>query len=196
MPAAIAKAEGLDRAAIKDTAVSVRFGSESTYALRFRGRGSVTGRVVLADGVTPAVGAAVNLYPDVNSRELGRGLFADSAGRFAFHGVPLGPFTLDAANSQGLSRLVADQLAATAQTKDLQVVLSGTPVAVAPWQGRVTEADGSPVAGASVYVGQFDNGKLAVFGQTTANELGYYALEGIPVGSLTALACPRDSARR
>ena len=196
MPAAIAKAEGLDRAAISDNAVSGRFGSESTYALRFRGRGSVTGRVVLADGVTPAVGAAVNLYPDINSRELGRGLFADSAGRFAFYGVPLGSFTLDAANAQGLSRLVADQLAATAQTKDLLVVLSGLPVVVAPWQGRVTEADGSPVAGASVFVGELNNGKFAVFGQTMANDLGFYSMQGIPVGSLTAVALSLDGRRK
>jgi hypothetical protein len=80
LPQAIAKAEGLDRALVRDLVSigSSREGQEVPIALRFRGRAAVTGQVVAADGLTPVPAAAVNLFPDPNSRELGRGLFADN----------------------------------------------------------------------------------------------------------------------
>ena len=193
MPAAIAKAEGLDRATVSDNAGPGRFGSESTYALRFRGRGSVTGQVLLSDGLTPAVGAAVNLYPDSNSRELGRGVFADNAGRFVFHGVPLGPYTIDAENSEGLNRIVSDRLVANGESKEVIVVLSSLRPGRADWQGRVTEADGSPVAGAQVYI---DAGKLGTHGLGTTDEAGYWSVEDVPLGTFTVIAIPRDGKRK
>jgi len=65
LPQAIAKAEGLDRAVLRDLVPlnSPREGTESIVALRFRGRGVVTGQVLAADGTTPLSGVAVNLFP-------------------------------------------------------------------------------------------------------------------------------------
>ena len=37
-------------------------------ALRFRGRGTVSGQILAADGTTPVPGSAVNLFPDPASR--------------------------------------------------------------------------------------------------------------------------------
>lgn len=190
---AIAKAEGLDRATVSDNALPSRFASESAYALRFRGRGTVTGQVLLADGETPAVGAAVNLFPDVNSRELGRGVLADSAGRFAFQGVPLGPFSVEAENGAGLTRVVSGLIGDQGGSVEVTVVLSETPPGFANWQGRVTEPDGTPVAGAPVFVAA---GKGVVHGQAVTNELGYWSVARVPVGSFTVYALSLDGKRK
>ena len=193
MPAAIAAAEGLDRAVVSDNAGPGRFATESVYALRFRGRGTVTGRVLLADGETPAVGAAVNLFPDLNSRELGRGVLADSAGRFAFQGVPLGPFSVEAFNGAGLTRTVSGLIGDTGGSVEVTVVLSETPPGFADWQGRVTEPDGTPVAGAPVFVAA---GKGVVHGQTVTNELGYWSVGQVPVGTFSVFALSLDGKRK
>jgi hypothetical protein len=192
MPAAIAKAEGLDRAIVKDVAQADRFASESVYALRFRGRGAVTGQVVLADGQTPVPNAAVNLFPDVNSRELGRGIVADSAGRFVFQGVPLGPFNIEAFTSTGLTRTVSGLIGAEGGAVDILISLGATPPSFADWQGRVTEAGGSGVAGAPVYVGQQVNGQFLAAGQTVADASGYWSISRVPVGTYQVLAFSLD----
>ena len=196
LPAAVAKAEGLDRALVNDTILSERFGSESNYALRFRGRGTVSGQVVLADGVTPAAGAAVNLFPDVNSRELGRGVFADSAGRFVFPGVPLGNFTVEAANAARLTRTVNGLLDGKTTSAELKIVLGSTRTEYADWRGRVTMPDGTTAAGAIVYVVKpppdDSLGNLTVFGQTTTDEAGFWSLEDVPTGTLVAIAFAPD----
>ncbi len=196
LPQAIAKAEGLDRAAIEDLVLSDRFASESFYALRFRGRGTVTGQVVLADGQTPVAGAAANLFPDINSRELGRGILTDSGGRFAFYGVPLGPFSLEATAPNGLTRTVSGVLQKGAERADLVVALGATPPVYSDWQGRLTEPDGTSVAGGAVYVAAIDvNGNMSVVGRTVSDESGYWSIRNIPVGTYTALGFSLDGKR-
>ncbi len=196
MPAAIAKAEGLDRALINDTILPGRFGSESTYALRFRGRGTVAGQIVLADGSTPAAGAAVNLYPDPSSRELGRGVFTDSAGRFSFPGVPLGGFTVEAANADRLTRTVNGLLDGKTNRAELRIVLGATRTEYAAWRGRVTKADGTASGGALVYVAlPSSDDSLAnptILGQTTTDESGFWSIDKVSTGRLVALAFAPD----
>ncbi|HYG34370.1 MAG TPA: carboxypeptidase-like regulatory domain-containing protein, partial [Clostridia bacterium] len=106
LPEAIVRAEGLDRAVLWDSVDegSARQGTETVVALRFRGRATVTGQILAADGVTPVYQAAVNLFPDPDSRELGRGMYSDVNGRFAFYGVPLGRFSVDATSPVGQGR--------------------------------------------------------------------------------------------
>jgi hypothetical protein len=195
MPEAIAKAEGLDRALVNDLAQDGRFGSKSNYALRFRGRGAVTGQVVLADGSTPVPGAAANLFPDINSRELGRGILTDSAGRFAFFGVPLGPFTIEAMTPTGLTRTVSGVLLENGEIVDMVVSLGPTPPTYADWQGRLMEPDGTPVAGGPVYVGSPTKNGFIVSGRTTTDAGGYWSIPNIQVGSYTALGFSLDGKR-
>ncbi|TVR51684.1 MAG: hypothetical protein EA425_06600 [Puniceicoccaceae bacterium] len=174
---AVAKAEGLDRAVVNDQAFANRYGSESVYALRFRGRGTVVGQVVLADGDTSVPGAAANLFPDPNSRELGRGILTDGSGRFAFYGVPLGPFSLQVLTPEGLTRTVSGILSENGEVANLRIELGATPVQFADWQGRLTEADGTPVAGAPVYV--VESGTI-ILGQTMTNEGGFWTIRRVP----------------
>jgi hypothetical protein len=199
-PEAIAKAEGLDRAVLHDEVLPIRHGSESNYALRFRGRGTVTGRVVLADGTTPVSSAAVNLFPDVNSRELGRGILTDSAGRFAFQGVPLGPFTIEAMTPTGLTRTVSGLLSSTGQTVDMVVSLGPTPPTYSDWQGRLVEPDGSPVGGGAVYVGLYEDpetekGRFIIHGRATSDSNGYWSISQVPVGTYVAIGLSLDGKR-
>jgi hypothetical protein len=200
MPEAIAKAEGLDRAIIHDEALPARYASESTYALRFRGRGTVTGRVVLADGTTPVAGAAANLFPDLNSRELGRGILTDSSGRFAFQGVPLGPFTIEAMTPTGLTRTVSGLLSATGQTVDMVISLGPTPPTYSDWQGQLLEPNGAPVSGGAVYVGKFDDeenstGRFTIFGRATSNEGGFWSVTQVPLGKYSVIGLSLDGKR-
>lgn len=202
MPEAIAKAEGLDRALVNDLALDDRFASESFYALRFRGRGTVTGQVVLVDGTTPVTGAAVNLFPDVNSRELGRGILTDTAGRFAFFGVPLGPFSIEATTPAGLTRTVSGIVSQNSETVELTVSLGATPPSNSDWQGRLVEPDGTAVAGASVFIAQgavpadASTKGIVVLGRATTNESGYWSITRVPVGTYTAVAFSLDGKRK
>ena len=201
LPQAIAKAEGLDRALLRDLVPlgSAREGTESVVALRFRGRGTVAGQVLSTDGVTPADGVAVNLFPDPDSRELGRGLFADSSGRFAFFGVPLGLFTVQATAPGGQLRTVAGVLDQVGQTANLTIVLSSNTAPLATLRGLVFEPDTiTPHGGARVFVGRFnDEGKFVdVVAATSANSDGFWVATNFPAGNYDVAAVSFDGQRK
>ena len=200
LPEAIAAAEGLDRALLRDSVDvgSPRVGTEVPVALRFRGRGTVTGTVFGSNGTTPVANAAVNLFPDPDSRELGRGVLSDTNGRFAFQGVPLGSFTIEAINSAGRTRTVSGALLEPGAVEDVPIVLSGSVVERSALTGRVVEADGTPHPGASVYVGRYDevHGFTDVVAIATADENGSWRAEGIPVGLRDLVAVSFDGHRR
>lgn len=189
-----AKAEGVDRAVFKDTVDlnSARTGTQLPVVLTFRGRATVTGRVLAADGVTPVAGAAVNLFPDPDSRELGRGVFSDATGRFTFLGVPLGLFSLDAQDTTGRRRIVSGALNAPGEIRDVPVVLSSAVVELGALRGRVLEPDNlTPHAGARVFVQVGENAIRAV----TAGEDGTWEAADLPVGTYNLAAISRDQRR-
>ncbi len=199
LPEAIAKAEGLDRALIRDRIDrgSPRMGTESVVALRFRGRGSVIGRVIAANGNVSVANAVVNLFPDPASRELGRGLVADSEGRFVFYGVPLGVFSLEATSPQGHTRTIAGEISEPGQVVTVEAVLSETAPVLTELQGRVTEPDGSAHAGAQVYIGKFNEvGEYGgVVALATSDSAGYWKATHVPVGSYDPMALSGDGRR-
>ena len=202
MTEAIATAEGIDRAVMRDVVAlgSAREGTETVVALRFRGRGSVFGNVYAPDGVTPAPGAAVNLFPDPDSRELGRGVFADANGHFAFQGVPLGIFTLCATNSLAQYRNVGGVLERLGQSLGIQVVLSENPVVVAALRGQVLEPDNlTPHSRARVFVGHYDAEAAALLDLVASVECdsgGFWQARNIPVGLWDVMAVSVDGKRR
>lgn len=199
---AIAKAEGLDRALLRDFIPlgTGRTGSTVPVALRFRGRGTVTGTVFGADGISPRAGAAVNLFPDPGSRELGRGIFSDNNGRFAFRGVPLGVFTVDASTSDGLSRTVSGALNTPGETRELPVVLSSAPIARTTPSGRVTENDNvTPHPGAQVYIGHnalSANSFCCIAAQATADSDGFWRMTNVVADTYDVVAVSQDGRRR
>ncbi|HET6407449.1 MAG TPA: Ig-like domain-containing protein, partial [Chthoniobacteraceae bacterium] len=200
LPQAIAKAEGLDRALLRDfiPVGSPREGTEVPIALRFRGRGTVTGLVVGADGRTPVSNVALNIFPDPDSRELGRGLFTDSDGRFAFFGVPLGIFTIQADTGSGLRRIIGGVIDIPGQSTNLLVVLSSGQVIRTDLAGQVLEADNAtPHARARVFVGQFIDGKFVnVVAAADADQDGFWRAVGIPTDVYDLVAVSFDGKRK
>jgi hypothetical protein len=173
-------------------------GSERlAVALRFRGRGTVSGKVVASDGVTPVARAAVNLFPDPNSRELGRGLFSDTQGRFQFNGVPLGAFSLQVKSSAGQFRTLAGLLSEPGQAEDITVVLTApTPEEIVRTSlaGLVTEPDNiTPHAGATVFL-RNSQGRVAGSAQTSFD--GVWQINDIPVGTYYVGVFSADSRRK
>ncbi len=195
---AVALGESLDRAVWTDR---IEFrdgmqGQEIAVALRFRGRGTVTGRVIAADGVTPAAGAAVNLFPDSNSREQGRGMFADANGRFQFNGVPLGPFSVQVKTGLGQFRTVAGILTQVGEVTDMVIQLTAPDVEQVvrtTIRGVVTEAD-NMIAHQNAQV--FVRGIHGVVGITTSDADGYWELSDIPVATYHVIAISEDGRRK
>lgn len=195
---AVALAEGLDRAIWTDR-IEYRDGmqgQEIAVALRFRGRGTVSGRVIAADGVSPAGNAAVNLFPDRNSRELGRGVFADANGRFQFNGVPLGQFTVQVKTGLGQFRTIAGVLTQVGEVADLVIQLTAPTqeeIVRTTIRGVVTEADNvTKHQNAQVFV----RGIHGVVGITTSDADGYWQLSDIPVGQYQVIAISEDGRRK
>jgi hypothetical protein len=172
-------------------------GHEIVVGLRFRGRAVVTGTVLSPDGISPVPNAAVNLFPDPDSRELGRGVFTDSNGRFEFNGVPLGQFTVDVKTSQGHFRTVAGALDRVGTTNDLQITLTAPvpqEIVRTSISGRVVEPDNvTGHAQAQVFVNSLGHG---VVGAVTADNSGYWQLNDIPAGAVTVTAYSLDRRRR
>jgi hypothetical protein len=197
---AVALAEGLDRAVVRDFGAAGRQGAESVYVLRFRGRATVTGQVLAADGVSPVAGAAVNLFPDPASRELGRGVFSDSNGFFSFYGVPLGTTSVEATASNGNTRTVSTLIETSGETVNLPIVLSAVAPSLATVQGRVTEPDGTPHGRATVTVEtKAPTGSPAEFSSlamVTSDEDGFFSVSDVPAGITARVVAISSDGRR
>ena len=200
LPEAITAAQGIDRALLRDMAPagSARIGTVVPVALRFRGRGSVSGTVFASNGITPLRDVAVNLYPDPGSREQPRGMLSDMNGRFSFAGVPLGPFTLQAQSSAGLSRTVAADLTTPGGTIDVPVVLSPAPTPFTGLLGQVLEHDGiTPHPGAQVFVGTLVGSTLqTVVASATTDASGLWSIPQLPLGTYDLVAFSFDGRHR
>ncbi len=200
IPEAIAKVEGLDRALVRDSVPvgSPREGQTVPIALRFRGRATVVGQVVAADGTTPMPRAAVNLFPDSGSRELGRGIFADGDGRFAFYGVPLGVYTVEVQTSDRRNRTVAGLLDTPGEVESIVVALPNTETPLGSLRGTVFEADNlTPHGGARVFIGQLEGGQVKnVVRIIDADSSGNWRADGLPVRNYDVVAISFDGKRK
>ncbi len=200
IPEAIAKVEGLDRALLRDSVPvgSPREGQTVPIALRFRGRATVVGRVVASDGVTTLARAAVNLYPDSGSRELGRGMFSDGQGRFAFYGVPLGVYTVEVMTSDRRSRTVAGLLDTPGAVATITIAVPDTVTPLGGLRGTVFESDNlTPHGGARVFIGQYSGSRVEnVLKIVDADADGNWQVDGVPVRSVDVVAVSFDGKRK
>jgi hypothetical protein len=104
---------------------------DNAVTIRLQPSGLVRGRVLRANGLTPAAGAevTVQLLP-------GRGtliLYAQDDGAFELKGVPLGPFAVGIKDpfSGGAALVEGQNLTSNGQTVDIgDVIIDDTPVAV------------------------------------------------------------------
>jgi hypothetical protein len=200
IPEAIAKVEGLDRALVRDTVQlgSGREGQTVPMALRFRGRATVVGQVVAADGNTPVPRAAVNLFPDSGSRELGRGIFADDEGRFAFYGVPLGVYTVEVKTSDRRTRTVAGLLNTPGEVATLLIELPSTITPLGSLRGTVYEADNlTPHGGARIFIGRLGSQQVTdVVRIVDADADGNWSADDLPARVFDVVAISFDGRRK
>ncbi len=199
MPEAIALAEGVDRAMLRNMvdALSPLAGTIQPVVLKFRGRGSVQGQVVYADG-SPAPGSAVNLFPDPESREQGRGVLAESDGGFVFFGVPLGVFNMQATATNGLNRQISGVIRDHGTSVTVRIELAAILLEKTSLRGSVVEADGAtPHAGARVLVGKYGDGVFKdVVAMVDADSAGQWTADNIPVGTWDLVAISSDGVRK
>lgn len=197
---AVVAVEGLDRAVYQDLIPQGggRDQSELSVVLRFRGRGTVTG-IVRDERGAPLPGAAVNLFPDTDSREKGRGILSGPDGSFRFDGVPLGHFSLEASTGDQRLRIVDGRLDTLGQTVDVELVVPDTRLAFGSLGGQVLEADGTPHAQARVYVVQdLDFGSpRGILAEATTDGDGYWRADRVlATNRVGVVALSRDSQRK
>ncbi|MGO9201638.1 MAG: LamG-like jellyroll fold domain-containing protein [Limisphaerales bacterium] len=197
---AVAVVQGLDRAIINDSVAlgSSREGQTVPFALRFRGRATVTGQVVGADGVTPVPNAAVNLYPDPSTLELGRGMYSSGAGQFSFPGVPLGVFSVQVATSDHRSATVLGYVNMPGETTNLVIALPTNIVLYATVGGQVFDSDNiTPVPNARVYLGRLGVGNTirTVANMVLADQTGSWQVTNVPIQVIDVAAVTFDGTR-
>lgn len=202
LPQAVAVVEGLDRALVQDSVDvgSGREGQSVPIVLRFRGRGTVTGQVLASDGVTPVPNAAVNLYPDPSSRELGRGVFADGSGQFIFPGIPLGVYSVSVATSDKRGATVIGLLSAPNQVTNMSIVLPDKIVEYGAIRGQVFDSDNlTPVPNARIYLGHYGSASGVVSGVVRivdADGEGSYEITNAPINPYDIVAVTFDGTRK
>ncbi len=202
LPQAVAIVEGLDRALVRDIVPigSGREGQQVPIALRFRGRATVTGQVVAEDGVTPVPNAAVNLYPDPSSRELGRGVFSDNSGQFIFTGVPLGVFSVDVSTSDKRAATVLGVLDTPEQITNVVVALPANPVVYGALRGQVFDSDNlTTIPNARVFLGKYISGANIVkdvVRLVEADADGVWEITNAPIKTLDLVAVNFDGTRK
>ena len=177
----VAAAEGVDRAVFNDAVDlnSARSGTAIPVVLTFRGRATVLGRVLAADGVTPVAEAAVNLFPDQGSRELARGMFSGDDGSFRFEGVPLGVFSLvaespDAVSGKIRTQVLSGRLRTPGEALEMNFRLPSLAERFVELVGVVQEPDGRTHGNATVYATDDKAGVL--YAQTVADADGSWRM--------------------
>ncbi len=151
--------------------------------LVFIGKGSVRGRVLAADGATPVPSARVVLNPAPNltisdSQQTAQEVDANEAGEFVFTTVPVGNFVLTGYGQTGYSGIANGVINTAGDRAAVDVVLAVDPARLGRLTGRVFDSDGTtPLANATVYVGNSGPGGYAPVASVTTDASGSFTVE-------------------
>ena len=148
--------------------------------------------------MTPVANAAVNLFPDPDSRELGRGIFSDGSGQFAFFGVPLGLFTIDVKTSDHRARTVVGLLDVPGQLRNLVIEVPTNVMTYATLRGQVFEADNlTPHGNGRVFIGRYSGNQVNdVVRVVDADTSGFWEAADVPVREYDLVAVSFDGKRK
>ncbi len=148
--------------------------------------GSVSGRVLEADGQTPAANVQVQIAGrvltgvDLYQRSYGQGvidsILTDAGGRFAFERIPSGDIQVRALRQSTYELVDAKAFVEAEQARELTLLFPGSGGAV---RGLVRDALGQPVAGAKVAGGPT---------LTETDDQGEFEIKGLPLGRFTLMA--------
>lgn len=146
--------------------------------IQLQASGSVEGRVLMPDSVTPA--GLVDVFLSINNRRVGVTVTSDEegqTGRFKLPLVPTGNFTLEAFdNRSGRTGRAAGTIIAQGETSQIDIIL----IALGAVTGIVTQNE-QPVSHALVSISPSSGPKL----QTTTTPDGRYRFTGIPAGAVS-----------
>ncbi len=158
----------------------------------FQGRGTVRGRVLAADGVTPVPAAPVALFPGSVLGNTGFETRSNALGEFTFGEVPVGVFTISAADAAGGFGQTTGVIPRASEAATVDVVLSSRADDGGRIVGRVFHSDGAtPGAGFTVYAGSYDraSGRLQALDRTTTDASGTFAFaRRLPRGGYDVVA--------
>ena len=149
--------------------------------------GSIVGRVLASDGVTPVAGAEVRL----SGRATRRTQRSDADGRFGFATLKTAnsPYTLEVKDSRDgrLARAANIVLSEQGQVESRELVI----VERGRVFGQVLDQVGQPVVNLAVRVNTSSGGYPALYPRTDVD--GFYRAEQVPVGRIRVFA--RDNGR-
>ncbi len=158
----------------------------------FLGAGTVRGRVLAADGVTPVPRATVALFPGSVFSPRGLQTTGNDLGEFTFNDVPVGVFTLRAIDGRQASGQSTGILETAGIQAVVDVVVVDEPSDGGTLVGRVFLGDGvTPASGFTVLVGQYNREKasIAAVDQTQTDATGSFAFgRTIPAGGYDVVA--------
>ena len=172
--------------------------------LVFVGRGTIVGRTLAEDGVTPLPGTQLRVTSLTDQTQYGGQ--SDATGAFALSRLPVGNLLIEAVNAERGAQVftaVSIPFAGSTETRDLILldVGSAPPVGLSTLLGRVVRADGVTPAPSLPVVAYYKNGsqpgvscpnppgattvpsECAVATTTTDGE-GAFRLSALPAGSI------------
>ena len=193
---AVIVVQGLQRVVLNDFVGlhSSRLGQTVPFALRFRGQGTVEGQIVAADGVTAVQNAAVNLFPDPTSLIQPSGVYSDVNGDFSFVGVPLGPFSMSVATSDGRQAQIVGIISTPSQTTNITIALPNVATPVGTLAGEVFDADNlTPNGNGTVYIGKYGGSTVSqVIAVVPVDANGFWTATNLPVKPWDIVAITAD----
>ncbi len=158
----------------------------------FQGSGTVRGRVLAADGVTPVPAAVVALYPGSVFSSRGLQAIANALGEFTFSGVPVGVFTVRAIDNRRASGQSTGVLQHAGTRADIDIVVLNEPSSGGTLVGRVLLSDGAtPAANFSILIGSYNRrtSTIAAVDQTRTDSTGTFAFSAsLPAGGYDVVA--------
>jgi len=159
---------------------AITAGAANAVTVQLQPAGSVLGRVLNADGITPLANVTVQVFGPVS-----RQVSTASDGSFRFDALPLGTYTLQSFDGSG--RLRARNTGISLANNGDVITTNLVFVGLGTVQGTVRNPDGSLANGVSITL-QSANSQVGGFLTTTSNLAGSYTINGVPTGSFTVTA--------
>jgi hypothetical protein len=159
---------------------SVTAGASNSVTVQLQPAGSILGRALNTDGITPLAGVLVQVFGPVF-----RQVNTASDGSFRFDALPLGTYTLQSFDGSGRlrARNTGISLASNGDVITTNLVFVG----LGTVQGTVRNPDGTLANGVSITL-RSSNPQVGGFLATTSNPAGSYTINGVPTGSFTVTA--------
>ncbi|MGZ4843338.1 MAG: beta strand repeat-containing protein [Candidatus Angelobacter sp.] len=158
----------------------VTAGVANAVTVQLQPAGSVLGRVLNPDGITPLAGVTVQIFGPVF-----RQVSTASDGSFRFDALPLGSYTLQSFDVAG--RLRARNTGISVASNGDVITSNLVFVGLGTVQGTVRNPNGTLASGVSITL-RSSNSEVGGFLTTTSNSVGAYTINAVPAGSFTLTA--------